>query len=195
MEWLGLLGAAFMGYGVGSIPTGVLAAKVFGWPDPREHGSGHTGALNTSRGAGKGALILVALFDLLKGIAAVWLGSLISALPYAIAAAGIAAAAGHCWPIWLRFSGGMGLATGFGAVLLPAPTTALVAGLALVVIRLFIIKHSPRAVIAALLTVPITLWLTRASGPVMMLGSGIALLLIVRHTADWNRVYPTERIE
>jgi acyl phosphate:glycerol-3-phosphate acyltransferase len=193
--WLGLIAAGVVGYLIGSIPTGVLVARVLGWPDPRTHGSGHTGALNVSRGAGRGGFITVALLDLIKGVAAVLIGGWLADHPYAIAAAGIAATMGHCWPVWLGFHGGMGLATGFGAVLPYAPIPAVIALAALLVIRKFVIKHSPRAVIAAMLTVPVSLVLLRASLPVMALGIGVAIVLIVRHTADWNRVYPSTKIE
>lgn len=193
--WLGLIAAAFAGYLIGSIPTGVLVARLLGWPDPRTVGSGHTGALNVSRGAGKTGFITVALLDLLKGVAAVLIGAWVADHPYDIAAAGIAATAGHCWPVWLRFHGGMGLATGFGTVLPHAPIVALIALAALLVIRKLVIKHSPRAVIASMLTVPVSLWLLRASLPVKVLGIGVAVILILRHTADWNRVYPSTKIE
>lgn len=173
---------------------GVLLSKLFGWPDPRMHGSGHTGALNVSRGAGWSALILVMLADLLKGMAAVWLAGRMSDNAWAVPAGGIAAAIGHNWPLWLRFSGGMGLATAFGVMLPISPLTAIAAGLTLVVLRLFVIKHSPRAVIATMAVVPLALILLREPLPVFVLGTGAALILALRHTADWNRVYEKKAV-
>lgn len=188
-DLIGLPLAAVVGYLVGSIPTGVLLARLFGWPDPRNHGSGHTGALNVSRGAGKGALVIVMVADMLKGLAAVLPAGILSSNPWAITLAGIAAVAGHAWPVWLRFRGGMGLATGFGAVLSRSWPASLIGLVALIGIRLLIIHHTPRASIAAMLTVPPTLWLLGAPPPTFWLGTGCALLIALRHTSDWNRQY------
>ena len=97
-----LLPAALLGYLIGSIPTGVLLARIFGWPDPREHGSGHTGGLNSLRGGGPAAGVIVMLADIAKGAAAVLLAKAAFPHPYAITVAGIFAVVGHNWPIWLR---------------------------------------------------------------------------------------------
>jgi acyl phosphate:glycerol-3-phosphate acyltransferase len=187
---LSLLPVLVAAYLVGSIPTGVLMAKLFGWSDPRTHGSGHTGALNVSRGAGRGALILVAALDMLKGAAGTWLSTQLSTDPYVLTVAGVAVTVGHCWPVWTRFSGGMGLATAFGALLPVAPVVTVAAALILLMIRLFLIKHTPRAVIAALCTVPIMLLLLRNELPIILMGVGEVIVLIMRHAAEWNRVYP-----
>jgi acyl phosphate:glycerol-3-phosphate acyltransferase len=195
MNWLSLLPVLVAAYLVGSIPTGVLLAKLFGWPDPRKHGSGHTGALNVSRGAGRGALILVAALDMLKGAAGVWLAAQLSSHPCTLAVAGIAVTMGHCWPVWTGFSGGMGLATAFGALLPYAPIVTIAAALILLVVRMFIIKHTPRAVIAALCAVPIMLILLRTDLPILLMGVGEVIVLVIRHAIEWNRVYPTTRIE
>ncbi|HEC22044.1 MAG TPA: glycerol-3-phosphate acyltransferase, partial [Chloroflexi bacterium] len=116
MQALQLLPVVVAGYLLGSIPTGVLLARLFGWPDPRTHGSGHIGGLNSLRGGGLVAGVLVALGDLAKGFAAVWLAEHLSPGPWAIPLGGVAAVIGHNWPVWLGFSGGMGLATAGGAV-------------------------------------------------------------------------------
>jgi glycerol-3-phosphate acyltransferase PlsY len=195
LNWLSLLPVVVAAYLIGSIPTGVILARMMGWPDPRTYGSGHIGGLNVSRRAGRGALVVVGLLDLLKGIVGVWIATRLSANPYALPLAGMAVTAGHCWSVWVNFAGGMGLATAFGAVLPYAPIPALIAGIALAVIRFFIIKHSPRAVIAALLTVPISLLIFRSPLPIFLLGTGAAAILILRHTTDWNRVYSSKSIE
>jgi len=184
-----LLAAAGIGYMLGSVPMGVLLARVFGWPDPRTHGSRHTGAMNVSRGGGKAALAIVLIADMLKGLAAIWIVLQLLTHPYAITVAGLMVVIGHIFPVWLRFSGGMGLAPGVGTMLLLSPITVLAAGLSLAVIRLLIIKHTPRATIAASTVIPITLLLTHAPWPVFWLGTWIAILASLRHATDWNRVY------
>jgi glycerol-3-phosphate acyltransferase PlsY len=180
---------AAVAYLLGSIPMGVLLARAFGWDDPRTHGSQHTGAMNVSRRAGKAALVIVLLADFLKGVAAVLIAPLIWGHPAAILLAGVVAVAGHCWPVWLRFKGGMGLATGMGAVAVYAWPALLFAGVALAILRFVIVKHTPRAVIfAALLSIPAS-WLMRFSLPVFALVACICALVAARHTIDWDRRY------
>ncbi len=103
--------------------------------------------------------------------------------------AGIAAVIGHNWPVWLRFRGGMGLATGAGAVISLAWPVVLIAAASLVIIRLLIIRHSPRATIAASCIIPVALWLLHYPPPIFWLGTGIALLIVMRYSSDWNRKY------
>ncbi len=191
---LSLFIALMAGYLVGSIPTGVLLARAFGWPDPRLHGSGHTGALNVSRRVGRGALALVLALDALKGAAAIGLAGILSDHPFAVSVTGIAAVAGHCWPVWLGFAGGMGLGTTAGAMLAAAPLSALANGLALLVIRLLIVRHTPRAVIATSALVGPILLLLRVNPPVLAMGIGIAVVVALRHTVDWNRAYASNRL-
>jgi glycerol-3-phosphate acyltransferase PlsY len=189
LDALGLLPVGLAAYLIGSIPMGVLLSRLFGWDDPRTHGSRHTGAMNVSRRAGQAALVLVLVADVLKGLAAVLLAPLLSANPWAIPVAGLAAVVGHCWPIWLRFQGGMGLATGMGAVIIYAWPAVFFAGVALAIIRFLIVKHTPRAVIVAALLIPPAAWFMRLPLPVFVLTAGIALLVAARHTIDWNRKY------
>jgi acyl phosphate:glycerol-3-phosphate acyltransferase len=184
-----LIAVASLGYLLGSVPMGVLLSRLFGWDDPRTHGSGHTGAMNVSRRGGKVALVVVLIADTLKGLAAVSIASLISANPWAVPLAGIAAVAGHCWPVWLHFRGGMGLATGMGAVVIYAWVAVLFAGVGLAIIRFLIVKHTPRAVIVAALLVVPAAWLMRLSPPIFVLTAGIAMLIAARHTVDWGRKY------
>jgi glycerol-3-phosphate acyltransferase PlsY len=181
-------------YLLGSIPMGVLVARIFGWPDPRSHGSGHTGGLNSLRGGGLPAGVFVALLDLGKGAFALWLAGRLAAqldpVPQlvSVAVAGAAAVAGHCWSVWIGFKGGMGLSTGAGAVathvLYPPFIAAAAWGFFLLVIR-----HKARATMAAALTVPLGLWLLNADPETFWLGVSITIVLLIRHMADWNRVY------
>lgn len=132
-------------YAVGSISSGYLVGKLYRNVDLRRVGSGSTGATNTFRNLGPGAGLLVALLDILKGAAAVWIARQIvpgtsGYLPVAEAAAAIGAVTGHCWPAFLEGRGGRGVAVGFGALLFIA-TSAWVAavaafGLAMAVTRI-----------------------------------------------------------
>jgi len=189
VDYLTLLPVAIAGYLIGSIPTGVILARVFGWDDPRTYGSGHTGSLNVGRRAGRVALVAVLLIDLLKGVAAVLLAPLISASPWAVAVGGVMAVVGHCYPVWLRFKGGMGLATGLGAILSQNWLLGLIAAALLAILRFAVIKHTPRASIAAALLTIVAAALMALPLPVFVLVLGVCGFITARHMMDWNRKY------
>ena len=116
---------AFVGYLIGSISSGYIVGKIYRNVDLRTVGSGSTGATNTFRTLGRGAGILVATFDILKGALAVVFAQLMfgdgnPGRPVAEALAAVFAVVGHCWPITLQGRGGRGVATGFGALLFVA---------------------------------------------------------------------------
>ncbi|MEO8632393.1 MAG: glycerol-3-phosphate 1-O-acyltransferase PlsY [Chloroflexota bacterium] len=122
---LGLAIVAIVGYGIGSISSGYLVGKIYRNVDLRTVGSGSTGATNTFRTLGRGAGLLVAVFDILKGALAVLFAQLLFSVDsdvrhIAEALAAVAAVAGHCWPPMLQGRGGRGVATGFGALLFVA---------------------------------------------------------------------------
>lgn len=134
-------------YLLGSIPFGYLIVRATQGADVRETGSGGTGATNVSRRAGKAAGALTLVLDALKGAAAVVIVKVILGLPvfalstsarahndstfgssyWWVAAAAIAVIVGHIFPIWLRFRGGKGVATGVGVFLILSPIAVAVA--------------------------------------------------------------------
>lgn len=116
-----MLFALLVGYLLGSIPAGVIAGKLAG-VDLRNSGSGNIGFTNAMRVLGKerrGKILsgCVLLWDLGKGVLAVWLAPHISTLPLAPVGAGFLAFLGHLYPVWLRFRGGKGVAVGLGVCL------------------------------------------------------------------------------
>jgi glycerol-3-phosphate acyltransferase PlsY len=128
-----------LSYLLGSVSFSLLYGKLKGI-DIRQHGSGNAGATNTLRVLGKGPAIVVLLLDVIKGIIAVlvghWLGGSSSWLP---GLCGIAAIAGHNWPVYFHFRGGKGVATAIGVLvslsLLPALYAGIIAILAIVITR------------------------------------------------------------
>lgn len=124
-----LLLAVLIGYLLGSIPTGMVVAKVYRNVDLTAHGSGRTGATNVLRTLGRGAAAVAFGGDFLKGVVAV------AAVKFLIApdntwiemAAAIAAVVGHSYSVFIGFKGGRGVVTGFGASLVAAPVLILIA--------------------------------------------------------------------
>src|SRR5271157_5573244 len=126
-----LLGA----YLLGSIPFGLLFARLIGGKDVRQAGSGNIGATNVARVAGPLPGILTLVFDAAKGAAAVWLaGRFAGHSAGTMMFAGVAALLGHCFPVWLRFKGGKGVATGLGVFAALCPPAALAALLLFVLV-------------------------------------------------------------
>ena len=118
MQYILLLVPVLLAYILGSVPIGVLIARLVSGVEVREIGSGKTGATNVYRAAGKWGALLTVLGDALKGILPLWLARVFTALvmpdmayawaPWIETLAGIAAVAGHNWSIFLKFRGGAG---------------------------------------------------------------------------------------
>jgi glycerol-3-phosphate acyltransferase PlsY len=113
--WLPPVLASLLGYLLGSIPFGVLLTRMAGAGDLRAIGSGNIGATNVLRTGRKGLAAATLLLDLGKGAAAVWIADAI--WPGVGIAAAAGAFLGHCYPVWLKFRGGKGVATLMGIVL------------------------------------------------------------------------------
>lgn len=108
-------------YLAGSLPFGVIVARLTGGRDPRTVGSGRTGGTNALRAMGAWRAVSVATLDVLKGFVPVALASLVGASSLGVALTGVAAVVGASRSIFLRFHGGRGVATGIGATLFIAP--------------------------------------------------------------------------
>ncbi len=106
MDWIY---ASFLGYALGSIPFGLLLTRMAGMGDVRNIGSGNIGATNVLRTGNKGLAAATLLLDLAKGFAAVALAWIW--FPEVVGFAALGAIIGHCFPVWLRFKGGKGVAT------------------------------------------------------------------------------------
>ena len=115
-----LLFWALFGYGLGSVPFGLFWARIMGLGNLRNIGSGNIGATNVLRTGNKTAATLTLLFDAGKGGIAVLLAHLLAG-DVAAQTAGLAALFGHCYPVWLKFKGGKGVATFIGVILALSP--------------------------------------------------------------------------
>jgi glycerol-3-phosphate acyltransferase PlsY len=175
-------------YLIGSIPFAVIVTRLLRGTDVRTHGSGHAGATNTMRVAGWLPGIAVMLLDLGKGafVASLALRYGSSAIVVWIASALVIA--GHCWPIFASFRGGMGMAAAGGVLLILWPL-GFVLGIGLAAAMQLIVRHSARANIATgVLLAP--LWFLFGAS-VLQIGAAIAssMVVIIRASSDWNRTY------
>lgn len=112
------------GYILGSVPTGFLVGRAYG-VDVRRVGSGNIGTANVLRAAGKGAAVLTLFGDMLKGLVPVVAARMLTEDEWTIAAVALAALVGHCFPVFLKFRGGKGVATGAGTSIALAPVVGL----------------------------------------------------------------------
>jgi glycerol-3-phosphate acyltransferase PlsY len=180
-------------YLLGSIPFGLILARVLGGKDVRATGSGNIGAANVTRVAGTAAGVLTLLLDAAKGAFPVWLAARISnGQATWMMAACLAAITGHCFSVWLKFRGGKGVATGAGAFLFIAPLAA-AAALCLFIIVVIIWRFSSLGSISAAAAMPLLVYLLWAPGyappPVISIGTFLAAVLIVaRHQANLRRL-------
>jgi glycerol-3-phosphate acyltransferase PlsY len=181
--------ASVLAYLIGSFPTGVILGKIWGGVDVRQVGSTHTGGLNVIRSVGIGAGILTVLVDAAKGIIAVAIGQALTPSPWSVTVTGVMATAGHCWPLYTGFHGGMGLTT-LGAIFLYLQPLAVLAVVPLWFVLYLAIRHPPRATMALMLAVPLLLWLLLSEPlPVIVLGLLAGGVILIKHIPDFNRVY------
>ena len=124
--WWAFPAFAALGYLLGSIPSGLIVGRLARGIDVREHGSGKTGFTNVLRTVGLRWGVLVLAADLVKGVLPVLVARLVSDDPYVQTVAGLAAIAGHDWPVYVGFRGGRGVATSYGVALAMNPIAALV---------------------------------------------------------------------
>jgi acyl phosphate:glycerol-3-phosphate acyltransferase len=181
------------GYLLGSIPFGIVLARLFAGADVRKSGSGNIGATNVARVAGPLPGILTLVLDTVKGGFAVWLaGRLTDHSAAWMMLAGIAALIGHCYPVWLRFKGGKGVATALGvfAVLcLPAALSALLLFLVVVAIWRYVSLGSVAAAAAMPLLIYF-LWAPHHAPPLIItFGTLFATVLVIfKHDANLQRL-------
>jgi len=192
MTYLGFVLAAIIGYLLGSIPFGLLITQAAGLGDVRKIGSGNIGATNVLRTGRRELAALTLLLDGLKGFVAVliaryfWLGD-------AMFIAAIAVFLGHCFPVWLGFKGGKGVATMIGVLFGLAWPVALVFCVVWLIIA-FAQRRSSLAAITAAVTAPIfayAAWLMgwAPDGTKLAATTGLlAALLIYNHRANIARL-------
>lgn len=177
-----------LSYGLGAIPFGVLVGRLKG-VDVRAVGSGNSGATNVWRTLGPAAGITVFALDVAKGLAAPYIArGLVGPQEYSwIAACAALAILGHTFSVFLKFSGGKGIATGLGAALGLMPVPALIAfatwGVALLLSRMISV-----ASVLACLALPVIAWLLGVPSAFVVVIAIIASIAIAKHFPNLQRV-------
>lgn len=192
--------AVLTAYLAGSIPFGLLVARMVAGIDIRTQGSGNIGATNVGRLLGAKWGVTVLLLDALKGLLPVWL------IPMALAGddaarlillrvlAGVATILGHMFPCWLGFKGGKGVATSLGVVVMIAPVASLAALGGFIVSMLLSRIVSLSSIVASLAFAVCQMLrldvhpLVPAQLPVILFSLAVPLLIIVRHWSNIGRL-------
>jgi acyl phosphate:glycerol-3-phosphate acyltransferase len=180
---LGLVAA----YLIGAIPVGFLVARAAGGTDIRRSGSGNIGATNVLRTLGRGPAVLTLVGDIVKGYLAVTAARAIGTEAWSAAGGAVAAVAGNCWPLFLAFRGGKGMATGLGAFLAVVPwAVAPAAVLWLVVTSLS--RYVSLASILSCMSLPLAAALLGYPRHSVVAAALVALIIIWRHRENIARL-------
>lgn len=188
-----LISIPIAAYLLGSIPFGLLLGKVFGGRDVRSAGSGNIGATNVARVAGPVAGILTLLLDAAKGALAIYLAGRLSEQSSTwMMIAGLCALVGHCFPVWLGFRGGKGVATAAGIFLVLSPLSFLGAVILFVLVVLYW-RFVSLGSISAAAAMPLLIyffWAPHHAPPyAVTFGSlAAALLIVYKHDANIQRM-------
>ena len=184
------------GYLVGSIPFGLILTKAYGLGDIRKIGSGNIGATNVLRTGNKKIALMTLLLDGIKGALAIFLAKVIS--NYEIVSnlhnnnffecvVGVSAVIGHCYPIWLKFKGGKGVATGFGVILY----FDLFVGIVSLIIWLLITKIFKISSLSALtvyILIPILMFVNSLENVFLISSIIISCICFIKHKENIKRL-------
>ncbi len=176
-----------LSYLLGSIPFGLVLTRYYAGIDIRTEGSGNIGFTNVLRVVGKKAAFLTLAGDALKGFLPVLAVKLLFDDNNLAAAAGIAAVIGHDFPIFLRFKGGKGVATSFGALFGLMPLAGIVTLLIWLAV-FYLWKYSSLAAILAYLMLPLTILFVDFTSTNIAFALLITILLLIKHIQNIKRL-------
>ncbi len=177
----------FTSYLLGSIPFGIFVAKFMGHGDIRKHGSGNIGATNVLRKTGKIGGIITLVLDGGKGVLAMYLASTICPDYLLLIFCGVASVVGHIFPIWLKFKGGKGVATGLAVIAMMNYYIGIVA-VAIWLIAFLIFRISSLSALIAFCVTPIFAYFTTYDPRLAIACAIISLLVIIRHKDNIKRL-------
>ena len=178
-----------IGYLLGSLPFALWITRLAKGTDIRDAGSGHVTTTNTIRQAGWLWGVIVAILDVGKGFIPTYLAINAGLPDWLVAITAGLAIAGHCWPIFAGFRGGMGLATTGGVLLAVSPLPFLIA-FALLLVCVLVIRHSARGAVVAAVMGPFIFWVLGMRSTEFWVGTVAAIIIAFRFAIeDWNREY------
>jgi len=181
-----------LAYLSGSVPYGYLLARAVAGVDVRRVGSGNIGAANAARAGGRGLGVVVLLLDALKAVLPLLLArAVLSGAPSRdawITAAAAAAFAGHVFPVWLRFRGGKGVATGLGVFAVLAPWAALAGAATYGAVYGATRISSLGSLAGTAVCCAGGFWVYGARSPIPWAGLAIALVIVLRHRENLRRL-------
>ncbi len=186
MELGKLFAGYFFSYLLGSIPFGLLVARLYRI-DVRQTGSGNIGTTNVLRVIGKGPAVLTLLGDAGKGMLAVAIGKWLLFPPHHVAGMGLLAIIGHVWPIFLKFKGGKGVATSLGVFLILAPIPMVIT-LFIWVIIVAIFRYVSLASMVSGVFLPLLIWARYRFGFRFYISLIAGILLIIKHKSNLRRL-------
>ena len=196
LNYVVLASIFLFGYFLGSIPFGLILTKISGLGDIRKIGSGNIGATNVLRTGNKKLALITLLLDGGKGAIAIYLITIISTkvfnnnfdiVEFYQCTIAISAVIGHCFPIWLRFKGGKGVATGFGVILSLNLIIGIVALLIWVLIAK-VFKISSMSALIAYFLIPILMLYFETELIYFLSSLIISLICFVQHRENIKRL-------
>ena len=196
LNYLVLVSIFIFGYFLGSIPFGLILTKISGLGDIRKIGSGNIGATNVLRTGNKKIALFTLLLDGGKGAVAIYLITIIlpkvfdnnfNMVEFYQCTVAISAVVGHCFPIWLRFKGGKGVATGFGVILSLNLNIGIVALLIWVLIAK-VFKISSMSALIAYFLIPVLMFYYETEFIYFLSSFIISLICFVQHRENIKRL-------
>jgi acyl phosphate:glycerol-3-phosphate acyltransferase len=183
--WWPFVAGFVIAYLIGSVPFGVILTRLAGAGDVRQIGSGNIGATNVLRTGRKGLALATLAFDMLKGALPVWLAYRYLGPDMAVVAA-LGAVLGHCFPVWLKFRGGKGVATAAGVVIALTPGVAALAIGVFVLVVLTTRYVSLGSMLGATAAAPGAYFLGDVQAAELYLL--LALIIVLKHAGNLRRL-------
>ena len=191
-DWT-FIGLLLLAYLLGSIPWGLILARIFAQQDIRQKGSRNIGATNVTREAGVTPGLLTLIGDFSKGAVPVYLTWVAFNLADGssdiyLSAVALAALLGHLFPVYLKFrDGGKGVATAAGCFAVISPPAVISASIVFMVL-LFAVRRVSVASLSAAVVLPIAIWISARSGTLTTAASTFTLLIFIRHRENLKRL-------
>jgi acyl phosphate:glycerol-3-phosphate acyltransferase len=183
--WVPFIIGLVVAYLIGSIPFGLIVTRLAGAGDVRQIGSGNIGATNVLRTGRKGLALATLALDILKGALPVWLAYRYLGPDMAVVA-GLGAVLGHCFPAWLKFKGGKGVATAAGVVIVLTPMVAVIAISVFVLVVLATRYVSLGSIVGTIAAAPAAYLLGNVQAAELYLV--LALIIVLKHAGNIRRL-------